>query len=418
MRRNNIVKDTRGKEMEEEKEIAINMMFKCDGEMEQLACYQYYLEQLKDWTFVSFVKDFGTKLPDELCKFFGDNFAVINLGCEDNLYAVNKSIYEEMLRTGKAYFKIDTCIELDTQAVSYLKNVFREYDEKPDCEGIKDLVDYLQKNNVNYSCMPYLLENAGKKDSIDPIECYKNIKSYVLLKAFNCEKMKQNEECVYDKTEEEILIETDILYNDFLSDRFVQGQSDLYEIQKIIYVLLMKAICIEFANSKRSAKNKMMDLVDFVNEKLGILLERELQICYCYFKHDDRTAKFFRKVQKNSKELRETINGMAWDLTHIRSIEKDCMTILEDDITFAVHVLLTYDNGIKDILQINPVDKIALCKDTVIPKLKNDWFNDMEDVLEKLIENKEKRARVYETRKLSKLCRETEEELEKFCVYH
>lgn len=299
-------------QLSEKEKNAIQDMFSCDSQLEQLACYQHYLEPLKDWTFVTFSKDFGTKLPDELCENSSNNFSVINLGCGNRLYTINKSIYKEMLRKGNAKFKIDTCVALDTQAVSYLKNAFREYNEKPDYYGIKDLIDYLQKPNVNYIGTPYLIENAGKKDLINPIECYKNIKSYMLLRAFNYEKMLNNEECVYGKTEEEIQIETDILYNNFLSDRFVQVQSDLYEFQKTVYVLLMKAVCIEFANSKRSAKNKILDLVDFVNEKLGIFTERELQICYCYFEHDDRTKKFFKKVQKNSKELKETINGMAW----------------------------------------------------------------------------------------------------------
>ena len=64
-----------------------------------------------------------------------------------------------MIVTGKSDYYIDVCIELDTQAVSYLKNVFQEYDKKPNYVDIKDL--------------------------INTIECYKNIKSYMLFKSFN-----------------------------------------------------------------------------------------------------------------------------------------------------------------------------------------------------------------------------------------
>ena len=76
-------------------------------------------------------------------------------------------------------------------------------------------------------------------------------------------------------------------------------------MQKAIYVLILKTICIEFSNAKKSAKNKIMTLFEFVNE--------QLEVCYCYFNHDERVKKFFKKIQRNSKDLLDTINGVAWD---------------------------------------------------------------------------------------------------------
>lgn len=234
---------------------------------------------------------------------------------------------------------------------------------------------------MNYSCFPYLVENAAKKDSINIIEVYKNIKSIMLFKAFNYHRLLQNKNCVYDKSEADIQIDTDLLYNDFHSDRFMECCSAFSEVQKMVYILLMKSICIEFTNSKRSAKNKMLDLLDFMNEKLGVFMEREFEICFRYFEHDNRTKKFFKKIQKNSNRLNETINGMAWDLVHIRLIENEYTTILIKDVKFAIHMLLTFDNGLKEILQINPIEQIALGKDIAIPKLKNNWINSIEVLL-------------------------------------
>ena len=277
---------------------AIDDMFRCRNLLEHMVCYQYHLEQLKDWTFVVFSDSQGSKLPDALCTNYDNEFAVINLGCENKYYAMNKSIYEEMLVTGKSDYNIDVCVDLDTQAVSYMKNVFKEYNQKIDYSNIEDLVHYLQLPNVNYSCLPYLVENAAKKDSINTIEVYKNIKSIMLFKAFNYHKLLQKENCVYDKSETDIQIDTDLLYNGFLSDRFMEYCSAFSEVQKMVYILLMKSICIEFTNPKRSAKNKMLDLLDFMNEKLGAFMEREFEICFRYFEHDNRTKNFSKRYKK------------------------------------------------------------------------------------------------------------------------
>lgn len=150
-------------ELSENVKNAINDMFSCSNLLEHMACYQHHIDQLKDWTFVVFSEEEGAKLPDTLCTNYDNEFAVINLGYTNRYYAMNKSIYQEMLLNGESKYCIDVCIELDTQAVSYLKKVFLEYDAIPNYYCIKNLVDYLQLPCVNYSCLPYLLENAAKK---------------------------------------------------------------------------------------------------------------------------------------------------------------------------------------------------------------------------------------------------------------
>ena len=80
----------------------------------------------------------------------------------------------------------------------------------------------------------------------------------------------------------------------------------------------------------------------------------------------------------------QTINGMAWDLIHVRMIEREFAMRPVEQTRYAVHVLLTYDNGLKDILQINPVEKIVLYKDVPIPKLKHIWYNEILGADEKI----------------------------------
>lgn len=131
-------------------------MLQCHNLMEHLECYQHFNKQLKDCTFVAFSKNEGTKLPKPLCTNYDNDFAIINIGCADRYYAVNQKIYEEMIGTVKSDFFIDLCVDFDTQAVSYLKNIFSEYNEILNYGQIKELIEYLQLPEVNYCCTPYL----------------------------------------------------------------------------------------------------------------------------------------------------------------------------------------------------------------------------------------------------------------------
>lgn len=397
-------------------ENAIDHMFLCSSLTEHLACYQHYYEDIKECTFVVFSENEGTKLPKSLCTNYENDFAIINLGYGNRYYAVNRQIYEEMLRTGKSDYYIDVCVELDTQAVSYLKNIFVEYNQISGYDKIKKLIEYLQLQDVDYSCIPYLIENATKKD-INKIDCYENIKSFMLFKSFNYSAFIQNGTCKYDRQEEDIQIDVDTLYNDMLSEKFIRSYEKIYRMQKSLYILFLKAIYIEFINSKKTAQNKIMELFDFVNEKLGFLAERELEVCYYYFKHDDKTKKFFKRVQKNSNDLLSSINGMAWDLIHVRLIEQEFAIRPTDKVRFAIHVLLTFDNGLKEILQINPIEQIAFYKEVPIPKLRHVWLDDIQGAKEKLFseENRQKRRQIFEAVDVDKLKTVLENELISLC---
>lgn len=395
---------------------AIDEMFLCKNLMEHMGCFQHFYEELKDCTFVVFSEDEGTELPEALHSNYDNDFAIINIGSTNRYYAVNSTIYEEMLRTGRSDYYIDVCVELDTQAVSYLKNIFEEYNKIPDYDKIRKMIEYLQLPEVNYCCVPYLVENAAKKDDINVIDCYKNIKSFMLFKSFDFSVFEEKGECAYVRQEEDIQIDVDGLYNDMLSEKFYQAYENLFRMQKALYVLLLKTVCIEFTNRK-SAKNKVMELFDFVNEQLGFIAERELEVCYYYFNHHEKTKKFFKKVQKNSKDLLHTINGMAWDLIHIRLIEQQFTLKPTDEVRFAIHVLLTYDDGLKEILQINPIEQIVFYKDIPIPKLKHFWIDNIPGAKEKLLseENRRRRHQAFVEKDVNELTRTLEAELLSIC---
>ena len=123
---------------------AINEMFYCKTIKEHFECYRKYYEELKECCFVIFSENEGTELPKALCTNYDNNFAVINIGFTNKYYAMNKEIYDEMRKTKKSDYYIDACIELDTQAVSYLKDIFKENNETNPIDRLGGLIEYLR----------------------------------------------------------------------------------------------------------------------------------------------------------------------------------------------------------------------------------------------------------------------------------
>ena len=79
--------------------------------------------------------------------------------------------------------------------------------------------------------------------------------------------------------------------------------------------------------------------------------------------------------------------------------------------------LLTYDNGLKEILEINPIEQIAFYKDTPIPKLKNYWIDNIVGAKEKLFskENMFRRQQTFVELNTEKLICALEKELIGLC---
>lgn len=108
---------------------------------------------------------------------------------------------------------------------------------------------------------------------------------------------------------------------------------------------------------------------------------------------------------------------MSWDLIHVRLIEKHFTVRPIDSVKFAIHTLLTYDNGLKEILEINPIEQIAFYKDIPIPKLKEYWVDNIPGAKEKLYlkENMVSRYQAFSELNIENLTRELEMELIYLC---
>ena len=392
---------------------SIQEMYNCKGQLQHFKCYAKNYEVLKGWRFIIYSETEGQELPKWLQSNYDNDFAIIELGAEKRFYYIDEQVYADFLNSKQNMIFMDTCVELDTQVVSYLKKYFLDFDNVKLPKDKELLLLYLCSESVNYSALPYLFENSKKIDSNNFEHCYLNLKSYEMFKNFDYYEYKKSGNIKYYKEKSDILIEVDKTFSMIKSREFQEQFQDLYNVRDAIYCLLLKAIIVENVNSKKSEKNKMKILCEFVNNKLGVVMEREMAICYYYFMHDESTHKFFKKTKVNSKNILETIGGMAWDLTHLRLLERLYTFFPVDNLKFAIHPLVTYDNGLKEVARLYPIKMIAFNDKEVHVCFKKNFLEIYPDAIntlytEELIQHRRKN---FNMDKIKYLIKELENEI-------
>lgn len=197
-------------------------------------------------------------------------------------------------------------------------------------------------------------------------------------------------------------------------DFMANGEAKEYiDVATTIRILIAKTIQIEFEYRRKGIKYKIDKLIDFVNEELGIIQERELIVCYLYLKKGKEVSKFFKGIQKNARNILKKIEGMAWDLTHIRIMELSIQFDIDEDKPVCLRSLLTFDNGLRDILKNFPLRAIGFCNGVPVCAFEKNFIDvvDEVDLKEKIISNTAKRKVVFNNLNRKQLLETVEKDL-------
>ena len=162
---------------------------------------------------------------------------------------------------------------------------------KPIDPDFLNFLIYIKENDLDLNISPYLLEDSlnssGMKNEARAYEC--------LLSFFSFSNLSLQQ--LYS-----LPCSPDIIAYNHADDAWSQMKySRFYEKNdekrvRSIYCFLLKVYIIEFC-SKKSPKNKLIELVDFINTTLGIYLESGLLLAYWYFeKSYNCVSDFFQKM--------------------------------------------------------------------------------------------------------------------------
>lgn len=217
------------------------------------------------------------------------------------MLVIDSDTCNEMFRTGSTRYNIDACIALDTQTVSYLRDIFTENPTEVN-KVSKYFIDYLIKNDINFDYSLYMLENSQKMNTNEEkVKIYENLLACERFKALDINQYLKNGAISYLKSNDELKLLTDDAFRTMNNKSRVPQVETLWKRHHAIKALLLKTVIIELQYRNKGIKFKINMLLEFVNKEIGCILEREIAICYLFLSHDKRIEKFFKKSNRIAK---------------------------------------------------------------------------------------------------------------------
>ncbi len=347
--------------------IAINNILACEEPIEALYTYVNNIELLHDCKFIFFSDEYGTDIPYFLKSQKINNFNIHCLTSSSKMVVIDADTCNEMFRTGKTTYAIDACIALDTQTVSYLKDIFTENPTIIN-EKSKYFIDYLVINNINFDYSLYILENFKKLNNKEEIiKTYENLLACERFKALDMKKYLNEGLISYTKTNNELKLLTDETFF-IMNNKSKSLETSPFENRyDAIKALLLKVAIIELKYSKKGIKYKINLLLEFINNEIGCIFEREIAICYLFFSHDKRVERFFKNIKPNCLDIVKHISGMAWDLSHLRHLEYLIATFRPLNARYELCSIITFDYGLQEVLEVYPIKKCAIYNGMFLP---------------------------------------------------
>jgi hypothetical protein len=324
---------------------------------ESIATFSLTQDFLEGCKFI-FASEKGSA-PGKSVRFdFKDGSAIRSLFNTEKILVLDKETLKEM-SFGNAKFQIDYSISLDTQALSYLEPYINGFENKLP-NDFKDIFTFISRDDVFVDPMPYVHENymnLNVPKAADRI--FNKLKAYEVLRTLDKCAL-ENESIVRSScTEAELMKNTQEhiarMFTAMANAGFVNELNINFNYQ---YVHLLKMISIQLEKPNRSTYSKIIDFLDFCHEDVSSIGFREALIANGYFKIGQKLG-FFSKIQKNKKDLFKVINGMAWDLYHIRQMERLATIRPNENAKYYFPSFLTCDKRLIDIIDLYPLKCFA-----------------------------------------------------------
>ncbi|WP_342535466.1 hypothetical protein MHI04_07215 [Lysinibacillus sp. FSL K6-1151] len=278
-----------------------------------------------------------------------------------NLFFIDNKILKNMLSSSRDIkIPIDYSVMFDTNYASYIHQFVNDDMSNLNNEVFTSIA-ILLRENFQYDYHFYLIENSKSINFDENFDInyfkkmhndlYQNIASLELFKSIDSELFKKEGKIKYTITPNEAENNAEelikMLFCNELGRDFLK---DITFMQKQLTLFLIGVLIINFS-SKRNAQKKILELFNFMNEKVGIYFERETIVAYKYFK-EPGSLKIFRQIQKkmDTSKLLDIINNISWDFTAPRIME--FFMRVGGEGKFFIPFFLTHDGGLKDVIKL------------------------------------------------------------------
>ena len=326
---------------------------------EALASFEEYKHLLKDWRILYADESKAGPLPLRRAQFSVKGF-VSTLFSGHSLWVLDHDVISS---SDTMMFQVGYGTYIDSNAASFIRSL--AYREEPKehllnfCRMLSDSFSFDELSNIN----PYLYLWEAQRDRTP--ETITGIReTMAALFALSWIKQPLNAEWgkMYRKLyQEQAEAEADCFLYQFYQNldaglgKAIEDQVDLLE------AMLLRTKLIELS-SKRSAQNKMNELVQFMHDELSTMMIRELLVCadILFREGKSQMSQKLDGLQKKKRPFDE-LRNCARDLNMLRSMDQLTNSISDNtNSSFYIANLITFDRDIIDIIQLTELRAIAL----------------------------------------------------------
>jgi hypothetical protein len=358
-----------------------------DTLLESLDLFNQYSDVLKTCKFI-FASKSGGVPGFSVNRDFSDGSVVRSLFNSSSILVLDDKILEEM-KTGRATYLLDYSISLDTQTLSYLEPYINGKTNRLP-EDFEEIFSFIAREDVNVDPLPYLQENIfNLSDDKKAKRIFEKLKAYEILRSLDERALREDKTVKSTLSEMELLKNTQEhisrMYRDLENSKLVSEINFNFNFE---YWHLLAMISIKLDRKKSSVDEQLLDFLEICDKKIATLSLREISVAKEYFeKGQDLT--FFGKVQKGKKDLFSVVKGMAWDMWHIRQMEKNLTIRPAREARYFFPSLLTCDKRLVDVIDLYPLKACAYDEQDSIPLpfYDGDWLQSIsssEDIKDKV----------------------------------
>lgn len=380
--------------------------------------YKLYESSLDEEYNFYFNHDFGSDMGEAINRDFHSNSAVISLFNKGKVFIINKRSVNDILENKRSEFKIDYSIGMDAQVLSYLEPFIERRSLNKLPKDIDEIFKFISQPNVNIDATPYIYENVDNisiKENQSKI--FNKLKAYETLRVFNEKNIINYDSNILN--DNSLFLGVDDLYRHMISLQKNKGFIGIKNQVNLMYLCILKIAEIQFSIGHKDSLIKLETFLDFLQNKLGTVIVKECIIAYHFFEKGTSLL-FFSRVQKGKGgNIFPIIKNMAWDMFHLRFLERKMITKSHYKTEHFFPAILTCD---KDLIQLS---KLINIKSIVVNRKTEEIFpfydyyslgDDFNHVMNKYDskEKREERESIFKEQNVSKLILELEEKLSNY----
>ncbi|MCR9192998.1 MAG: hypothetical protein NXI01_10190 [Gammaproteobacteria bacterium] len=295
-------------------------------------------EELKSEVFVNL--DFSC--AGAIRGLFGTNKVVL----------LDQNIAQAILNGTNSTLSFDYSISLDTQTLSYLEPYIQNKKNKIP-KDFMEVFKFIMQPNINIDPMPYVFENFYKQNSPNDYDkFFLKYKYFVILKTLDQKYLCEHNKLRSTLSETQINMRTQQELSRMYYESNDGSQKKIFYELDVYYCLLLQMALIHFCSYKLTALQKTKLFIEFTDRELATIFLRESIIAHTFFQKGNN-LKFFSSVQLNNSNVLKKLRNMAWDLWHIRHLER--MAKPSKEISWFFPSFVTFDKGLIEIIDLCPL---------------------------------------------------------------